>query len=131
MPSFEPYAEALLGFLLSRIDEDGFASLLDHEPKRMPAWYVERGGGRFESRMVMFTGCVTCSRIEPGSEFSSYVEIDVEQWPCLRVRRLALAFHDDPDYREEWRPELAMHVSGRRFCQEDGDQWPPVWPPSV
>jgi hypothetical protein len=131
VPRFEPYAETLLGFLLSRLDEDGFASLVDHEPKRMPAWYFESGGGRAESRMVMFTGCVTCSRIDPGSEFASYFHINVERWPCLHVRRLALVFRDDPDYCQGWRPEWAVHVSGRPFCQEDSDPWPPVWPPGV
>ncbi|MET9217362.1 hypothetical protein ABZX65_01050 [Streptomyces sp. NPDC003300] len=81
--------------------------------------------------MVMFTGCVTCSRIEPGSLFTSFFRIDVEQWPCLHVRRLALAFRGDPDYCEGWLPEQALHVSGRLFRQESSEEWPPVRPPGA
>ncbi|GAB3984409.1 hypothetical protein GCM10029978_094020 [Actinoallomurus acanthiterrae] len=118
MARFDRYVEELLDFLLTRLDEPGFDRLLVHEPRRMSAAYVETGGGRCETRGVFFTGCGTCSRIPPGTVFTGYPGIDVEDWPCTPVRSLMLRFADDPGYDEAWRPAYARLVSGR-FVHED------------
>ena len=124
MARFDPYVEELLDFLLTRLDEPGFDRLLAHEPRRIPAAYVETGGGRCETRVVFFTGCGTCSRIPPGTLFNGYLGINVENWPCTPVLSLVLRFADDPGYHEGWRPEFARFVSGR-FVHEDEVDWQP------
>ena len=110
----------LVDFLLARLDEAGLAELFAHEPKRTYAAYTETGGGRCETRGAMFTGCLTCSRIRPYTEFPGYHNINVEAWPCSRVRSLALPFAEDSDYREDWLPQYAAFASGK-FVHPDGD----------
>ncbi|GAA2070797.1 hypothetical protein [Actinomadura alba] len=124
MARYNRFVEELLDFLLIRLDETGFARLVVHEPKRMSAAYFEGGGGRAETRGATFTGCATCSQIPPGSLFASYVHINVEEWPCLHVRSLALPFAGDPDYRDGWRPDHAVFASGKLVHQDDDCQWP-------
>jgi len=109
----DPFVEELLGFLLTRIDEKGFNHLVAHEPRGTAAPYLETGGGRAETRATYFTGCATCSRIPPGSLFTSYLHINIETWPCQSVRTLALPFANDPDYDPAWRPEFAVFASGK------------------
>ena len=122
MPRSDPVVEELLGFLLTRLDGASFESLATHEPKRMTAAYFEGGGGRAETRGIWFTGCVTCSQIPPGTLFRSHSHIDVPEWPCQPVREQTLHFADDPDYRDEWRPEFALFASGRLIHEDDHDQ---------
>ncbi len=66
----------------------------------------------------MFTGCATCSQIPAGSVFPSYLHINVEAWPCLHVRSLALPLADDPDYRDGWQPEYTRYASGKLIHQD-------------
>ncbi|MFD7505737.1 hypothetical protein [Streptomyces sp. NPDC059850] len=113
MPRYDRFVEELLDFLLTRVDEDGLARLVAHEPRRMHAAYFEGGGGRAETRGMSFTGCTACSRIPPYTLFLDYGRIDVPAWPCEPVRELALRFADAPDYRTGWRPEGAVFASGR------------------
>ncbi|WP_284745994.1 hypothetical protein [Amycolatopsis sp. RTGN1] len=122
MPRYDHFVEELLGFLLARLDEPGFARLVTHEPQRMTAAYFEGGGGRAETRTVSFTGCVTCSQIPPCTLFRSHGHIDVPAWPCLPVRELALSFANAPYYRDEWRPEFTVVASGQLVHQPDQDQ---------
>jgi hypothetical protein len=107
------FVEELLDFLLTRLDEADFARLVAHEPQRMSAAYFQGGGGRAETRGLMFTGCAACSRIPPYTLFRSFGHINVPVWPCPPVRALTLRHADDPDYREEWRPEVAVFASGQ------------------
>jgi hypothetical protein len=118
------HVEELLDFLLARLDKIGFARLVVHEPKRMYAAYIETGGGRVETRGLTFTGCATCSKMPSDADFASYGHINVEEWPCLRVRSLALGFADDPEYREWWRPQHAVFASGKLVHQDGDRQWP-------
>jgi hypothetical protein len=113
VPAFDHFVEELLGFLLTRLDEVGFAWLVTHEPQRMGAAYFEGSGGRAETRGVRFTGCAACSRIPPRTLFPTHGDINVPAWPCPPVRELALRFADAPDYRDDWRPEFALVASGR------------------
>ncbi|WP_255954507.1 hypothetical protein [Streptomyces odontomachi] len=106
MARHAPWIEELLGFLLMRLDEAGFERLVAHEPRTMPAPYIETAGGRAEQRALRFTGCTSCSRIPPHSLHSA------EEWPCRAVRAMALPFADDTGYCEAWRPEYTRSASG-------------------
>ncbi|MGY0060637.1 hypothetical protein ACWY4P_29540 [Streptomyces sp. LZ34] len=117
MARFEGFVEELLDFLLTRLDEAGFERLVAHEPKRMGASYIFTGGGRCETRVDMFTGCVTCSQVTP-------LSLKVEAWPCLPVRTLALRFADDPDFAYGWRPEYAVFASGKLVHPVGDVEWP-------
>lgn len=118
MARFDRSVEELLNFLLTRLDKSGFERLVAHEPKRTAAAYFESGGGRAETRVAMFTGCATCSRVPPGSLFLSYHHINVEAWPCQQVRSLALPFADDPEFQDGWQPEYAFFASGKPVHQD-------------
>ncbi|MEV5720719.1 hypothetical protein AB0L41_43225 [Amycolatopsis mediterranei] len=122
MPRYERFVEELLGFLLARLDEPGFARLVAHEPKRMMAAYFEGAGGRAETRTASFTGCIKCSQIPPTTLFRSHGHIDAPAWPCMPVRELTLSFAEDPDYRDEWRPKFTLVASGQLLHQPDQDQ---------
>lgn len=103
MASHDRDTEELLAFLLTRLDETGFASLVDHEPKRVAAGYIETAGGRAEQRARMLVVCVTCSRTSP--LFPRYYPLEgVAPWPCRHVRSLALRFAGDPEFQDWWRP---------------------------
>ncbi|AEM85640.1 hypothetical protein [Streptomyces violaceusniger] len=114
MPRYDRFTEELLGFLLTRLDDESdLEHLVTHEPRRISAAYFEGGGGRAETRVMRFTGCAACSRIPPYTLFPSYGRITVPAWPCLPVRALALRFAGEPDYCDGWRPEVALFASGR------------------
>ncbi|MEU0808220.1 hypothetical protein [Streptomyces sp. NPDC005970] len=117
MARFERFVEELLDFLLTRLDEAGFERLVAHEPERMFASHIFSDGGRCETRVVSFTGCRACSQITPGS-------LEVEAWPCLPVRTLALRFADDPDHAYGWRPEYAVFASGKLVRPVGDVEWP-------
>ena len=122
MAGYDRFVEELLGFLLVRLGETGFARLVTHEPTRISAAYFQGGGGRAETRVARFTGCATCSQVPPGTLFPSYGGITIEAWPCLPVRSLVLPFADDPDYREWWKPEHALFASGKLVNPDGGPQ---------
>ncbi|NBE97254.1 hypothetical protein FE391_26150 [Nonomuraea sp. KC401] len=61
--------------------------------------------------------------------WGTYLEMNVEAWPCLHVRSLALPFADDPGYHDEWRPEYAVFASGKLCHPYDDCQWPHQLPP--
>lgn len=120
MRKFYGYQEAFLNFLLMRLDERDFATLVTHEPKTLlthePKWmtapYLETGGGRCETRSTDFAGCVSCSQVGL-LECGGFLALDIAAWPCGYVRHLALKFADDPEFNEGWRPEYAGFVSGK------------------
>jgi hypothetical protein len=108
--------EELLEFLFVRLDDDGFATLVAHEPRQMLAPYIETGGGRCEQRSAGFVGCVSCSEIISGG-YGDYQSINVEAWPCRPVRELAARYADAAEYNEGWRPEYAGFVSGKLLSE--------------
>jgi hypothetical protein len=121
---FSSFTEELLNFLLMRVDETGLELLVVHEPNRMSAGYLESGGGRCETRVASFTGCAACSHVAPGKLFPSYLGIDVEAWPCLRIRSMAQFYADDPDFAYGWGPDYAVLVSGMLVHQTADRRWP-------
>ncbi|HWO66263.1 MAG TPA: hypothetical protein VNO31_40145 [Umezawaea sp.] len=56
--------------------------------------------------------------------WGSLLGLNIEEWPCRHVRLLTLPFADDPDFREWWRPQHAVFVSGKLVHQDGDREWP-------
>ncbi|MFC3999078.1 hypothetical protein ACFOVU_24380 [Nocardiopsis sediminis] len=100
--------DALIDFLLERLDDAGMERLDGHEPLEfrvddhpvMPNW---------DPPYRFVRGCKACSR-EPrryDNGVFGFAESLVERWPCPTVRSLAELFADDPlfaRFQQSWWP---------------------------